>query len=82
MDTMTLNKEDGTIEEIEIVITFKLENFNNDDYVIYKTNNEFFGAKYIEKSGNTELITDLSDEEKKSLSEIFEKLRKEGIIQC
>lgn len=82
MDTMILNKQDGTKEEIEIVTTFKLEKFNNYDYVIYRINNEFFAAKCIEKEGNTDLQTDLSDEEKKSVTEIFKKLCEGGIIQC
>ena len=80
MDTMILNKVDGSTEEIEIVMTFKLEYFNNNDYVIYKQNNEYYAAKYVEKDENTELITDLSDEEKKSVSQIFEKLHKGGVI--
>lgn len=80
MDKMTLNKSDGTTEEVEIVMTFKLENFNNDDYVIYKNNEKFFGAKFFEKEGNTELITDLSDEEKEAVSNLFNKLHEGGII--
>ena len=80
MDKMILNKIDGTTEEVEIVRSFKLENLNQDDYVIYKNNNKYYGAKYIENNGNTDLITDLSDMEKNALSEIFDKLSKGGII--
>jgi len=80
VDTMTLNKSDGTTLEVEIVMTFKLEDFNDDDYVIYKSNNEYYAAKYFEVDGNTNLITDLSEEEKKSLSKIFERLHKGGIL--
>lgn len=80
MDTMTLNKNDGTTETVEIVMTFKLDKFNNDDYVIYKSNDKYFGARYLEKDENTDLITDLSDDEKKALSDIFDKFRKGGMI--
>lgn len=81
MDKMVLNKSDGTVEEVEIVMTFKLENFNNDDdYVIYKNKDRFYAAKYFERDGNTDLNTDLSDEEKTALSSFFDKLRKGGIL--
>lgn len=77
---MTLNKSDGSTEEIEIVMTLKLENINNNDYVIYKSKDKYFGARYLEENGNTELITDLSDIEKKSLSELFDKLNNGEMI--
>ena len=80
MDIMILNKMDGTTEVVEIVMTFKLEKFNNDDYVIYKNNDRFYAAKYIEKYGNTHLKTNLEDDEKKLLFEMFDKLRNGGII--
>jgi hypothetical protein len=80
MDTMILNKADGATEEVEIVMTFKLEKFNNDDYVIYKNNDKYYAAKYVENGENTDLTTDLSDDEKQSLSEMFDKLRNGGIL--
>jgi len=80
MDTMILNKKDGSTEIAEIVTTFKLENFNNNDYVIYKNNKEYYAARYEEKEGSVDLITDLTDEEKKALNNIFEKLHKGGVI--
>lgn len=81
MDTMILNKKDGTTEEVEIMMSFKLEEFNNSDYVFYKNNEgAYFAAKYIEKDGNTELITDLSENERNVLSRIFDKFKKGGIL--
>ena len=80
MDILTLNKNDGNKEEVEIVMTFKLEQFNNNDYVIYKCKNEYYGAKYIEKNTTTELITNLSKEERDALSKIFDKLHEKGIV--
>lgn len=82
MDKMILNKDDGTGIEVEIVMTFKLEKFNNNDYVIYKHNNEYFGAKYIDKNEETILETNLTNNEKKALNEAFENLTKIGVIQC
>ena len=43
MDTMTLTNNNGTKEEIEIVMTFKLENISDKDYVIYKSKGEYYG---------------------------------------
>lgn len=80
MDTMILTKEDGTTEEVEIVITFKLERFNNNDYVFYRIKDKYYGARFIEENGSSNLITDLSSEEKESLSEIFKKMHEGGII--
>jgi len=80
MDTMTLTKKDGTTEEVEIVMTFKIEKYNNNDYVIYKSQEKYYAARFIEKEGNTELITELSDEEKAGVTKIFKKLHEGGII--
>lgn len=80
MDTMTLIKEDGTTEEVEIVMTFKIEKYKKNDYVIYKSNDKYFGARFVEKDGNTELNTDLSDVEKGEIAKIFMKLHEGGII--
>lgn len=79
MDKMKLNKIDGKKEEIEIVTTFKIDKFNK-DYIIYKSNNKYYAARYYEKNNNIDLDTELTDEEKQSLEEVFEKLHKGGII--
>ncbi|HHW69509.1 MAG TPA: DUF1292 domain-containing protein [Tenericutes bacterium] len=80
MDTMTLNKLDGTTEEVEIMMTFKLERFNDNDYVIYKSLDKFYAARYVENNGITNLETNLSEDEKEDLSKVFNKLREGGII--
>ena len=36
MDKMLLNKNDGTSEEVEIVMTFKLKEISDDNYVFYR----------------------------------------------
>ena len=80
MDTMTLTNNNGTKEEIEIIMTFKLENISDKDYVIYKSKGEYYGASFIENNNLTELNTNLSYEEQEQLSQVFEKLHKGGII--
>ena len=80
MDTMTLTNIDGTTEEVEIVMTFKLENINDKDYVIYKSKGEYYGASFIENNDVTELDTNLSIEEQEQMAQVFETLHKGGII--
>ena len=80
MDTMTLTNVDGTTEEVEIVMTFKLENINNKDYVIYKSKGEYYGASFLENNDITELDTNLSTEEQEQMAQVFETLHKGGII--
>lgn len=82
MDKMLLFKKDGTAIYVEVVVTFKLEKFNNSNYVIYKLENEFYGAKYTETSENTVLNANLSEDEKKELNIVFENFSKSGVIEC
>ena len=38
MNIMTLNKSDGTTQEVELIARFKLDKFDH-DYIFYKFNN-------------------------------------------
>lgn len=80
MDKMILTKSDGTNEEIEIIMTFKLENISDKDYVIYKSNGDYYGASFVIKDDITDLDTNLTFEEQEQMNEVFEKLHKGGII--
>lgn len=80
MDKLILTNIDGTTLEVEIVATFKIQELGDSDYVIYKDNNKYFGARYEETNGTVDLITDLSDNEKKLLNEVFDKLCEGEII--
>lgn len=82
MDNMTLIKADGTEVEVEIIVTFQIKEFNNDDYVIYKDENKFYAAKYVDDGENVTLITSLSDKEKVALSDVFKKLKQGGVINA
>jgi len=79
MNFMILNNKDGNTCEVEIVIIFNLENCD-DDYVIYKLENEYYGAKYYDKDEKTYLITELSIEEQETLNNVFKTVVKEGIL--
>jgi len=70
-DFVTINTKDGE-KNAELVSRFEIENIG--DFVIYKLDDKYYGAKYKFDGQNTSLITDLTDEEKKILNEIFIKL--------
>lgn len=82
MDNMTLIKTDGSEVEVEIITTFQIKEFDNNDYVIYKDENKFYAAKYIDDGENVSLITNLSDKEKIALSDVFKKLKQGGVINA
>lgn len=65
--------------EANIIFTFDIEK-NNSQYIVYEIDNKYYGAKYINKDDNAELITDLTDEEKKVINELFLK-HKEGVME-
>jgi len=68
----TLVMSDGSEKEIEIIYVVNIE--NKGDYVIYKLDDDFYGAKYEYNGEDTELNADLSDEEKEALNKAFEKM--------
>lgn len=74
-DFITINTELGEKKEAELISRFTMEGYG--DYIIYRLNNEFFGAKYEVDGDNTKLITDLSDIEKNALNEVFSSLEVE-----
>lgn len=80
MDKMIVTNKDGTTEEIEIVATFKILELGDSDYVIYKNDSKYFGAKYVENDNVVELNTILSQDEQKALNEVFKKLYEGEII--
>ena len=82
MDTMTLIKSDGSEVEVEVILTFQIKEFDNKDYVIYKDENKFYAAKYVDDGENVTLITSLSDKEKVALSDVFKKLKQGGVINA
>ena len=82
MDSMTLIKSDGTEVEVEVILTFQIKEFNNKDYVIYKDNEKFYAASYNDDGESVSLDTDLLDEEKIALSDMFKKLKQGGVINA
>lgn len=70
-DYITINTTNGQ-KQAELVSIFELRGLG--EYVIYKLEGKYFGAKYKVEGDNTTLITDLNDVEKKALNEVFKQL--------
>lgn len=76
-DYITITKEDGSKEKMEVVSTFNLEE-NQKDYIIYKsigTEEHYYAASYDE---NSNLNANLSDGEKEKLNKILDDIIKES----
>lgn len=74
---MILTTENGEKKEAEIIVSFKIQEYDG-DYIIYKVDNEYYGAKYINKDDKTELITDLSEKEKEIINKYYLEFQKES----
>lgn len=61
MDTITIEMEDGTKKEMEMVSLFDMSS-SDFHYIIYKSDNDYYVGKYTEADPNT-IITELSNEE-------------------
>ena len=82
-DYIIITKADGSLEKMEIVATFRLEETSK-DYIIYKSlysNDEhFYVASYDRNSNHSNLHTNFSEEEKQQINKIFETLKnREGM---
>lgn len=78
-DYITITKRDGSIEDMEVVATFKLESTSK-NYIIYKSlfENKYYAASYNNSLDYSNLDTNLTDKEKILLNEIFKTLNYGG----
>lgn len=75
-DYIDIYKKDGTTEKMEVVATFDIEKYKS-HYIIYKSiedKNKYYAASYTGDIKNSYLNTNLTDEEKKDILEIFNSL--------
>lgn len=73
-DYITITKDNGSKEQMEVVMTFRLEE-SNKDCIIYKDiNNINYAGYYNSNEENSELYTDFTDAEKEQLKVIFNEL--------
>ena len=81
-DYIVITKEDGILEQMEIVATFRLEETSK-DYIIYKSLNSndehYYAASYDKDTDYSNLDTNFSEREKEQLNKIFETLKYGGV---
>ncbi len=75
LDYITITKNNGEEIEAELVSSFTIENLG--DYVLYKIDDQVYGAKYEIIDNNTHLDTNLSDYEKKAINAVAKSLEVE-----
>ena len=77
---ITVEKEDGTSEEMEVIMAFKLEE-SGKDCLIYKSNidNKYYAAAYNKDLDYTDLDTNFTDREKDQIQAVFNTFNGGGI---
>ncbi len=73
-DIITVNTDNGSVDA-ELISRFSIEGMG--DYVLYRIDDQVFGAKFEVDGDNTKLITDLSDIEKNAINEVYSSLEVE-----
>ncbi len=68
-----ITENNGNTKKAEVILRFRDEE-NDNYYIVYKYNNEYFAAKYDDVVGTSKLDTNLNDEELKILEELLNKL--------
>lgn len=78
-DYITITKANGSLEKMEVISTFRLEE-SSKDCIIYKdTNEHYFAAAFDSNINYSDLNTDFTEEEKNQLNKIFEALKNGGV---
>ena len=74
-------KEDGTSEEMEVVLLTKLEN-SGKQIIFYKSNinNEFFVSAFNKNADDIDLNVDFTEQEKEQIQRLFDSLAERGIF--
>ena len=77
---ITVEKDDGTSEEMEVILAFKLEE-SGKDCIIYKSeiDKQYYAAAYNKDTDYTDLDTNFTDKEKDQIQAIFATLNGGGI---
>lgn len=79
MDYIAITKSDGSIEQMEVVATFRLEDTSK-DCIIYKSllENKYYAASYEKDLEYSSLNTEFTEKEKEQLNKIFKALNYGG----
>lgn len=78
-DVIVILRTSNGEKQADIIVSFNIEGYDG-EYVIYKVDNEYFGAKYKNQNDSSELISDLSEHEKQIINEFYLEYQKEGDI--
>ena len=78
-DYITITKNDGSTEQMEVVATFRLEDTGK-DCIIYKDlqGNKYYAASYNGDLDYSNLNTEFTENEKEQLNQIFKILNYGG----
>lgn len=68
--------KNGNSKKAEVILRFRDEE-NNNYYIVYKYNDEFFAAKYDDVVGTSKLDTNLNSKELEVLEELLNKITEE-----
>lgn len=76
-----VTKDDGTSEEMEVVLLTKLEN-SGKQIIFYKSNinNEFFVSAFNKNNDDIDLNVDFTEQEKEQIQKMFDSLVERGIV--
>ena len=79
-DIIYVTNDEGVTEEMEVVITFKLEE-SNKNCIIYKNikseDERYYAAQYDKNNDITTLDTNFTDIEKEQINTIFKNIKEE-----
>ena len=73
-DIITINTDNGEVEA-SLISKFNIKGMG--DYILYKIDDQIYGAKYEIEGDITKLITDLNDLEKDAINEVYSSLEVE-----
>ena len=76
-----VTKDDGTSEEMEVVLLTKLEN-SGKQIIFYKSNinNQFFVSAFNKNNDDIALNVDFTEQEKEQIQKLFDSLVERGIV--
>ncbi|MEE3342805.1 MAG: hypothetical protein VZS44_01795 [Bacilli bacterium] len=82
-DYITITKTDGTMEKMEVVATFRLEE-SGKKCIIYKSLNQdkYYAASYDDEVDYSNLDTNFTDEEKEQLNKVFNVIKNGGEVDA
>lgn len=69
-DYVEIIDNNGVIKRYEVIIRFYSED-NDTNYIVYKNNDEYYAAKYDEKTDISKMDTSLNEEELNTLEKLL-----------